>query len=119
MSETDYFENTKQLDRKCPLCGGTRTRFGESYSDGDQWIEHSVSRQQCKHCGLGCKHWDHIDALREACEAAYEFLLVFNNSIRYLDQKYYEQTMNTLAAARLAADTGEPCGVEEQPKHVQ
>lgn len=77
MSETDWFENTQQLDRKCPLCGGTRTRFGESYSDGDEWVEHSVSRQQCKNCGLGCKHWDRIDALtaqnaklREACEAA-------------------------------------------------
>lgn len=63
MSETDWFENTQQLDRKCPLCGGTRTRFGESYSDGEEWVEYSVSRQQCKNCGLGLIHWDRIDAL--------------------------------------------------------
>lgn len=28
---SDWYENIQQLDRKCPLCGGTRTRFGESY----------------------------------------------------------------------------------------
>lgn len=60
---SDWYENIQQLDRKCPLCGGTRTRFGESYSDGEEFRENSFSRQRCKKCGLGCKHWDAIDAL--------------------------------------------------------
>lgn len=37
--------------------------------------------------------------LREACEAADEFLTVFREAVKHLDQKYYEQTMQTLRTA--------------------
>ena len=57
------WDNPVHVERKCPLCGATRTRFVDVYSDGDEVVECSFGRQKCKGCGLSCKHWDAIDAL--------------------------------------------------------
>lgn len=57
------WSNPVHVERRCPLCRATRTRFVDVYSDGDEVVECSFSRQQCKGCGLSCKHWDAIDAL--------------------------------------------------------
>ena len=57
------WDNPVHVERKCPLCGATRTRFVDVYSDGDEAVECSFGRQKCNGCGLSCKHWDAIDAL--------------------------------------------------------
>ena len=57
------WDNPVHVERKCPLCGATRTRFVDVYSDGDEVVECSFGRQKCNGCGLSCKHWDAIDAL--------------------------------------------------------
>lgn len=57
------WDNPVHVERKCPLCGATRTRFVDVYSDGDEVVECSFGRQKCNGCELSCKHWDAIDAL--------------------------------------------------------
>lgn len=64
----DYWDNPNNLEDKCPLCGNTRTRFVDVYSDGDEHVELSFVRQQCKGCGLSCKHWAGINYLKAELE---------------------------------------------------
>lgn len=94
MGDVDHFENLIGLDRKCPLCGSSRTRFREIYSDGDEIIESSFSRQQCRNCGLPCKFWDRIEKLVATCQAMADL------RIAYCDENgVSEQDFGTLLQA--------------------
>jgi len=53
----DDVTEQRHVERKCPLCGATRTRYP------NEVVECSFGRQKCNGCGLSCKHWDAIDAL--------------------------------------------------------
>ena len=53
----DDVTEQRHVERKCPLCGATRTRYP------NEVVECSFGRQKCNGCGLSCKHWDAIEAL--------------------------------------------------------
>jgi hypothetical protein len=65
--EADWYESKIGLDRPCPLCGSSRTRFVDSWSDGDEIIERGFNSQQCSNqgCGLPCRLWDKVESLKK------------------------------------------------------
>ena len=60
----DHYPNHIGLDAMCPLCGAGRTRFVDSWSDGDEIVERSFYSQKCKACGLPCKLWAEVERLK-------------------------------------------------------
>ncbi len=52
---------------KCPLCGSGMTDFHDSYSDGDECIRASITRNVCtnRNCGLPVKLWEKVAELVE------------------------------------------------------
>lgn len=55
------------MTKNCPLCGGERTHFGDSYSDGEEWVERAWENQECsrRSCELPCRLWEQVASLVE------------------------------------------------------
>lgn len=103
MADCEEFPCTVGLDRQCPLCGGKMTRFGDSWSDGDEWIERGFSSQQCTKCGVPCKMWDSIEKklgdLRDALKESTELLRTYgDNFLESLTHNEIESCRNQIAA---------------------